>query len=153
MKLISHRGNLYGPEPEYENKKEYIQEAIDEGFEVEVDVWVDPYTQKAYLGHDSAEEEVELKWIVEKRNDLWIHCKNLYALYAFAVYRDGKMFNVFYHQIDDFTLTSKNFIWTFPNNKVTDKSVIVCQSLTETNKYFKQNKAFGICSDFVGLMI
>ena len=39
MKFISHRGNLYGPNPKLENKPTYIIEALKMGFDVEVDVF------------------------------------------------------------------------------------------------------------------
>ena len=50
MKIISHRGNLTGPNPIRENSIDYIEEAIAEGFDVEVDLWVDD--NECYLGHD-----------------------------------------------------------------------------------------------------
>ena len=50
MKLISHRGNLNGPNKERENHPDYIWEALQAGYEVEIDVWwVDG---KFKLGHD-----------------------------------------------------------------------------------------------------
>ena len=39
-KLYSHRGNLFGPIPERENKPDYIDEAISAGFNVEIDIWL-----------------------------------------------------------------------------------------------------------------
>ena len=39
MILISHRGNIDGPNPKLENSPEYIQLAMEKGFDVEVDVW------------------------------------------------------------------------------------------------------------------
>ena len=39
MKLISHRGNLEGPNPERENHPDYIYEAIQAGYDVEIDIW------------------------------------------------------------------------------------------------------------------
>ena len=38
--LIAHRGNTRGPKPEKENQPEYILQAIQEGFDVEIDVWM-----------------------------------------------------------------------------------------------------------------
>ena len=37
---IAHRGNTRGPNPEKENQPEYILQAINEGFDVEIDVWM-----------------------------------------------------------------------------------------------------------------
>ena len=39
MKLISHRGNLEGPNPERENHPDYIYGALQAGYDVEIDVW------------------------------------------------------------------------------------------------------------------
>ena len=39
MILISHRGNINGKNPKYENKPEYIWESIRKGYHCEVDVW------------------------------------------------------------------------------------------------------------------
>ena len=49
MILISHRGNLNGKTDD-ENKPKYIEEALSQGFDVEVDVWYD--NKQFYLGHD-----------------------------------------------------------------------------------------------------
>jgi len=38
MYYISHRGNLSGSQPEFENKPAYIVEALNKGFDVEIDV-------------------------------------------------------------------------------------------------------------------
>ena len=39
MILISHRGNINGPNPEMENDPRYIENTLGKGFNVEVDVW------------------------------------------------------------------------------------------------------------------
>ena len=39
MKLIAHRGNVNGPNPDKENHTDYINEAIILGYDVEIDVW------------------------------------------------------------------------------------------------------------------
>ena len=39
MKIISHRGNLNGPESETENSPKKIEEALKLGYECEIDVW------------------------------------------------------------------------------------------------------------------
>ena len=51
-KIISHRGNLIGVKPECENNPTYIDQAIAEGFDVEIDVWF--IDGEFFLGHDSA---------------------------------------------------------------------------------------------------
>ena len=56
MKLISHRGNLRGPEPLKENTLDHILSAL-RFFEVEIDV--SAQSKKLYLGHDEAQELVK----------------------------------------------------------------------------------------------
>ena len=75
MILISHRGNLLGPVPEEENTPNYIDKAISEGFDVEIDVWFKDKTW--YLGHDYPTYKIEINWLLEREPKLWIHCKNL----------------------------------------------------------------------------
>ncbi len=58
MKLIAHRGNTQGPNPERENSPEYIEEALNAGYDVEVDVWYDCATEKFWLGHDEPQYDV-----------------------------------------------------------------------------------------------
>ena len=149
MLLIAHRGNISGPNPKRENTPEYIEEAISKGFNVEIDVRYENY--KMLLGHDDGETEITLEWLEKHAQKLWIHCKNLEALRflhprnLFDLYK----FNYFWHQEDDFTLTSRNIIWTYPQKEVTDKSVIVCQTVQECEDYINSN-AYGMCSDYVG---
>jgi len=50
MILISHRGNVSGPNPKMENSPLFIQSALEQGFNVEIDVWYKD--KKFYLGHD-----------------------------------------------------------------------------------------------------
>jgi hypothetical protein len=39
MYLIAHRGNINGPNKEHENSPGYILNAIELGYDVEVDIW------------------------------------------------------------------------------------------------------------------
>ena len=143
MLLIAHRGNISGPNPKRENTPEYIEEAISKGFDVEIDVRY--WDNKILLGHDNGETEIPVEWIEDRADKLWIHCKNLQALRFFY----NTNFNYFWHQEDDFTLTSQNIIWVYPRKEVTDKSVIVCQTTQECEDYINSN-ALGMCSDYVG---
>ena len=137
LKLISHRGNLHGRLASLENSPEYIAEAIDKGFDTEIDVW---FTDGLYLGHDEPEYQCTMNFLVGNSKKLWIHCKNLMAL---QILNDIPSLNIFWHQEDDFTLTSKGFIWTYPHKKICSKSVIVSNSA----KYSKFQNCYGVCSD------
>jgi hypothetical protein len=135
---IAHRGNTSGPS-KLENSPEYIQAALDAGYDAEVDVWV--INDKFYLGHDSPEYSVDYDWLEARISSLWIHCKNLDALQTFSECED--LFNFFWHQEDDFTLTSWGFIWTYPGKDVRENSVIV--DLDGDNNY----DCYGLCSDYL----
>ena len=50
MKIICHRGNTFGPDPENENKPEVIDYCINQGHDIEIDLWV--HNNDLYLGHD-----------------------------------------------------------------------------------------------------
>ena len=140
MKLIPHRGNLYGPNPNEENNPQYIIDTLELGYDVEIDVWY--IDNKFYLGHDYAKYEIDIKFLLNEK--LWCHSKNLDAL--------NEMLNngirCFWHQNDDFTLTSDGFIWTYPNKETTIKSIIVCLDDTLPNNLNKNN-IYGICGDNV----
>ena len=118
MILISHRGNISGRNPERENTVDYISEAIQKGYDVEIDVWF--VENKFFLGHDSPEVEIEEEYLQNKK--LWCHAKNLEALEKMS---QNKKIHCFWHQEDDFQLTSKNYIWTYPNKPLGRYSVCV----------------------------
>ena len=69
MKLIAHRGNINGPNPERENSPDYIKEALDKGFDVEIDVW--KINGSYFLGHDAPEYRIEFGFLMNDR--LWCH--------------------------------------------------------------------------------
>ena len=156
VRLIAHRGNTKGSLPKRENTVAYIEEAIESGFDVEIDIRanelkgiekqmsISPY--KYILGHDEGETEVSYEWLLSHYDKLWIHCKDLLSLRALY----GSPLNYFWHQEDDFTLTSKNIIWTYPLKNVTDKSVIVCFTPEEASFWKGEKAILGICCDWVG---
>jgi hypothetical protein len=151
MKLIAHRGNINEPNPLEENKPEYIEEAISQGFDVEIDLRYDTLNKKLYLGHDEPQYPTTWFWVGQYIDNLWIHCKNVEALYEFSHTTSG--FNYFWHQDDDFTLTSRNYIWTYPGKSYTPKSIIVMPEWNMPVEVFTDLKVFnchGICSDYVG---
>lgn len=141
MKIISHRGNLSGPCPKLENSIEYISKAYQLGYDVEVDVW--HVNNGFYLGHDKPDHLIDEEILEDPK--FWCHAKNLGALNKML--KNCKI-NCFWHQKDNFTLTSSGFIWTFPHNKVCDQSIIV--DLRPKEVWLKNNyNCYGICADFI----
>jgi len=142
MILIAHRGNTKGPNPISENTVDYIDEAIEQGYDAEIDVWM---TQKGiYLGHDYPAYLVTETWLQSREQSLWIHCKNIQALSE--LHRE---FRVFFHNNDDYTITSDNWIWAYPGKYVPDGSRAIAVTTNLSRKDLK-NYA-GICSDYVSM--
>ena len=96
------------------------------------------------MGHDEPQYLIDWYWLGQYKDNLWIHCKNIEALYEFAHATSG--FNYFWHQEDDFTLTSSGFIWTYPNKNVLDNSIIVDNDPKWKEKNYK---CYGVCSDYI----
>ena len=107
MILISHRGNLRGKKTELENNPSYIQSTVDLGYDVEIDVWF--VDGEWWLGHDNPEYKISFDYFSNK--PFWIHAKNMEALCSLQSYSS---LNYFWHQEDDYTITSKGYIWTYP---------------------------------------
>ena len=143
MIYISHRGNLTGKKPEMENKPSYISDALNQGYHCEVDVWF--VNNKFMLGHDEPKYGFPFVLFRSFYNKLWIHCKNVEAISALNDFPETHLLNYFWHQKDDFTLTSKNFIWTYPGKHVCNKSVLVVDDARE----YAGPICFGLCSDYL----
>jgi hypothetical protein len=142
MIQISHRGNTNGPNPVLENNPEYLIDAIQKGFDVEVDIWLKDGSM--YFGHDEPKYIVSPEIFYKIRDHAWFHCKNLEVLNHLIEFHPTSRF--FWHQEDDFTLTSNNYIWTYPNKMISNKSIIVY-----LDKHLDVNfkvKPFAICSDY-----
>lgn len=141
MILISHRGNINGRSELYENSPNYIDSAIKKGYDVEVDIWLS--NGNFYLGHDNPQYEISLEWLSERKDNLWIHCKNIESIEKFNILNEK--YNYFWHQEDTVTLTSKNFIWAYPGNQPIKNSISVLPELFNDNT----SECIGICSDYI----
>lgn len=141
MILISHRGNLNGKNPESENTPEYIQAAIDSGFEVEIDLWV--VDGNLFLGHDNPETPIDYQRLRARWNKLRIHCKNKEALIFLS--NCVRVFRYFWHEEDFVTLTSLRDIWAYPGNQPIENSIAVMPEINNDDLSLCK----GICSDFI----
>ena len=145
MILISHRGNVDGVNFERENTQSYIQEAIDLGYDVEIDVrYID---NKFWLGHDEPDYKVEFDWLYKRKNNLWIHCKNFEAL-SELIESDLR---VFYHLQEDYTIISDKHIWAHNLENVDDKCIIPLIDKSDISKW-TPTVVYGVCSDYIGLL-
>ena len=139
MILISHRGNLNGPNEVRENSPYYIMEAIAEGYDVEVDLWW--VNGRVYLGHDEPQYEVSDEWLGERVNNLWVHCKNVESLNWIR----STSLHYFWHEQDTLTLTSKNYMWVYPGKQPITGSIAVMPEIHNDDI----SKCLGVCSDFI----
>lgn len=138
MILISHRGNVTGKNPDRENNPLYILDAINQGFDVEVDVW---YDNGWWLGHDEPKYKVKLKDL----SNFWCHVKNINALEKLNSITFPK-YNFFWHQTDDFTITSNGYVICHSGKNIIPRSICM---LPEQGYKGNINYCIGICSDFI----
>ena len=141
MILISHRGNIDGPNKDFENHPLYIDLAINQGYDVEVDMWIK--NNNLYLGHDNPDIKIDDDYLQDRKNNLWIHCKNYLAL----SYCIDKSLHCFYHNTDDYTITSYGFVWAYPGKPISSKRCIMVKPELFD---FPSNEGYaGICSDYI----
>ena len=137
MFFISHRGNLEGPIRSEENKIDYINNAINQNFDVEIDVWFK--NNNFYLGHDEPQYKIPLEFLKNKK--LWVHTKNLECFYELTNFD----VNFFWHEEDKIVLTSKGFLWNYPGTQLSKKSICVLPERAPE----KKPECAGICSDYI----
>lgn len=140
MILISHRGNLIVKNTERENSPDYIDEAINLGYDVEIDIW--SISGQLFLGHDSPQYEITELWLNHRIDKLWVHCKNIEAVEYFNSIRK---YNYFWHEEDTVTLTSKGFIWAYPGKQPIRNSIAVMPEINNDTI----DLCAGICSDYI----
>lgn len=141
VRLIAHRGNLRGRDPRRENQQQYIDDALELGYEAEVDLWA--LDGSLWLGHDTPQYETSLNWIEERHSRLWVHCKNVEAVdYLF-----GSSYNWFFHDQDDLTITSQGFVWCYPGVSLPSQEFVML-SFGQQEPTVPDN-VIGICSDYL----
>lgn len=154
MKLVAHRGLIAGPNKSSENHPDTIKQCLGTGLDVEIDVrYID---NKWYLGHDSAQYEINLEFL--EQLGLWIHAKDSAACFELnKLYHSGKTWlNYFWHENDERVLTSCGYLWTYPNKQLTKYSVAVMPEWYVDKNNLQSCKdwdCYAICSDYVSLML
>ncbi len=144
MKYIAHRGNINGPSV-MENHPDHLKEALNSGFDVEVDVWI--INDELYFGHDKPLYPTQLSTL---NQSYWLHCKNIEALKFFGGIEINEA-HCFWHENDDYTITNKKYIWTNIGKELGARSIMVMPELSSddwlTNTV--NAKCYGICSDYI----
>tara|TARA_B100001057_G_scaffold258150_1_gene258297 strand:+ start:453 stop:887 length:435 start_codon:yes stop_codon:yes gene_type:complete len=140
MIYISHRGNLNGKVVERENSPQYIKEAIEAGYFVEVDLWWE--NSSLWLGHDEPQYKTSVYDLKDMSTRLMCHAKNHKAITAL---NDADL-HWFWHDNDDYTITSQGFIWAYPGKpSVGENTIAVLPEIHETDTQL----FYGICSDYI----
>ena len=142
MIFIAHRGNTDGKNPKLENGQGYCEEAIEQGFDVEIDVhW---YEGIFWTGHDRPQYRVKTDFL--KKKEVWCHAKDIRVLLELQKIEA----HCFFHQEDDVALTSQGYMWTYPGKELTENSIAVLpETLHEKWWRHKPENCLGICSDYI----
>lgn len=137
MIFISHRGNVNGKNDARENSPYYVMEALAMGYDVEVDVWF--IDNQFWLGHDNPQFKTDYQFLVNEK--LWCHAKNIDALMEMKKY----VIHYFWHENDTVTLTSKNYVWSYPTKNFHINTIAVLPEIFNS----EVGACKGICSDFI----
>ena len=141
MIVIAHRGLINGPDELLENKPENIDLAIQVCGYAEVDL---RYHKKSlWLGHDEPQYEIDIDWLMKRRENLWIHCKDKAALEI--MYSRDNAHHYFWHENDMITITSEGFMWAYPGKQPIYKSIAVMPEIHNDDLSY----CIGICTDYV----
>jgi len=147
-RLIAHRGLISGPDKSLENKVKTIDKAITLGYDVELDVWFKD--QSFFLGHDRPLDKIPDSFLINRRQNLWIHAKNPEALQALVELSiDYPDINFFWHENDQYTLTSLGVPWIYPSIKIIRSGIVVMPETFMDLRDIKNFKYSGICSDYI----
>lgn len=144
--LISHRGNLNGPNPKDENHPDYIMEAINKGYHVEIDLRM--FNGELMLGHDEPQYETDLVFLLKHSGKLWVHCKDFASLDFVSKYTNLNFFSHFTEE--PYIITSMGEFWAYPGYKPIGRScIMVMPELHWKIEEIVKFDTHGVCSDYV----
>ena len=154
MKVIAHRGLLDGPDLSLENNPDYISHYLSHftGLYAEVDLWITD--EKFYLGHDSPQYLISESFLHEFIDQLILHVKinfdNSSGFSSFSsLCKAG--FHLFSHDSDDFSFTSKGWIWAHPRLNLIPGTIAVMPenylSINQLVPIISRAMVKGVCTD------
>lgn len=138
MILIAHRGNINGPNPKRENRTDYLFEALNAKYQIEIDLWYED--KQWWSGHD--EPRWKIGMTIFNCAWAWLHAKNKEALEKLQ----STELNYFWHDGDDYTITSKGYIWCHKDAELVSNGICL---LPENGYKGDITKCHGICSDYM----
>ncbi len=146
--LIAHRANLRGPCKDRENSPSYIDEAIAQGYDVEVDVRL--VDGAWWLGHDGPEHMVDIHFLLQRKDRLWVHAKTPATMAALRKYHPS--IHAFEHDREPYTATTNGTCWAYPGMAVDPLTVCVMPERARSaysDRCLMRSK--GICTDYPAL--
>ena len=139
MKLISNRGNIDGPNPELENKQDYIQMAINRGYDVKIDIWLKD--NRIYLGSNEPDYLLDIDWLERNKSKLWLQCRDVELLEKLiSLDPVGSNLHLFIYE-DSVAMTNRARLWGYEGSE----SI----ALLQEKEVDKELNVFGVCSDHI----
>jgi hypothetical protein len=142
---ILHRSLSQGPDPSLENNEENLKRCIEEGWDVEFDLWYKD--GQLWLGHDAPTTRLCDKSLLASKK-AWVHCKHVAMLQYMVENRPGAAF--FSHDTDEAVLTSNGSIWCFPGIQGGPQSILVMPERVP-DLQIDLSTLGGICTDYLTL--
>lgn len=143
MIFISNRGNINGINQTRENNPEYVQEAMDRGFFVMVDVWL-VQNKQLTLGNVKPKYVTDLNFL-QNPQIIARACSP-----ATLTYLLDNNVHCFYCDRSNYTLTSNGYVWTWPGSPVIPRSIVFMPEwfVGDVRKSATFN-CTGVCSNFI----
>lgn len=136
--IISHLGNIDGPQPEHENKLVYVQKALKEGWHVCVDVVF--HCGSFILPYAGGFNSVPGSFLSKQR--VWCRAHDPATLDALC----NISAHAFLNTESGLALTSSQFVWTLPGHVLTARS-IACFPEHADAGWLEQFEPAGLCSN------
>lgn len=141
MIIVAHRGLTEGPCEKTENSPEIINNAINQGFDVEVDIWY--IDGDFFFGHDNPQYDAnEYMKNIKNPEKYWFHAKNVEAVSKLI---DINL-RVFYHTDEEIVMTSKQELWSVCGKKH-QNSMLVLPEVSGIGVE-KNDNILGVCTDY-----
>lgn len=154
MKFISHRGNIFGPNPDHDNNPTWIKYLLSSGITVEVDIWYDKKTSNYFLGNKEPIHKFYPIDYQHRFNQIIFDCKTvetylrLQDFYTTGVYSRP---DCIFHQSEKVVHSTSGRLWFFPqyipdftSNKCDDAVLVV----PDKNKVPYTWRGY-VCSDYI----
>jgi hypothetical protein len=147
MKIIAHRANLNGPSNN-ENSLSSIDAALSLNFDIEIDIRLK--NNEIFLGHDVPQYKIDKDFLMNIKDNSWFHCKDFDSFKMFLLDKELKKTNFFFHTNEDYALTSRKYVWTYPGRYIFSNSILVLPEIfsDELLEQIILEKPYGICTDY-----